>query len=276
MASLRGKVVLVDFWTYSCINCIRTLPYLKSWDARYRAKGLVIVGVHTPEFAFEHVVSNVRQAVRDEGIHYPVAIDDAYGTWQAYGNEYWPAHYLIDRSGHVREVHFGEGQYAETERDIQQLLGEPATTSLASTRVQAIVPSTDVGTPETYLGSERGAYTQPIAKNVMHRYVEPTTTDANEVTLQGDWKVGPQYLTAGAGATIRLSYTARRAYLVFGEKQDGKAANVRVDVTGTGPRIVKVDRDDLYNVASIPGPSSLRTLVAHVPPGVRAYSFTFG
>ena len=126
MEGLRGKVVLVDFWTYSCVNCIRTLPYLESWDARYRARGLVIVGVHTPEFAFEHVVSNVRGAVRELGIHYPVAIDDDYGTWQAYGNQYWPAHYLIDRTGHVREVHFGEGRYAETERAIQELLGEPA------------------------------------------------------------------------------------------------------------------------------------------------------
>jgi cytochrome c biogenesis protein CcdA/thiol-disulfide isomerase/thioredoxin len=276
MTGLRGKVVLVDFWTYSCINCIRTLPYLKSWDARYRARGLVIVGVHTPEFAFEHVVSNVRQAVHEQGIHYPVAIDNDYGTWQAYGNQYWPAHYLIDRRGHVREVHFGEGQYAQTERDIQQLLGEPAATALASTRVRAVTPSGDVGTPETYLGSERGEYAQKITKNVMRRYVEPAETNANEVTLQGDWKVGAQYLTAGPGASIRLSYTARRAYLVFGAPKDGKVASVRVSVTGAPVRTVKVDHDDLYNVASIPGPSSLRTLVAHVPPGVRAYSFTFG
>ena len=276
MRGLRGKVVLIDFWTYSCINCVRTLPYLTSWDARYRAKGLVIVGVHTPEFAFEHVVSNVRQATRQEGIHYPVAIDNDYGTWQAYGNQYWPAHYLIDRRGHVREVHFGEGQYAETERAIQQLLGEPATTELASTRVKAVVPSNDVQTPETYLGSERGTYTQTLTKNVMHRYVAPAASDANRVTLQGDWKVGPQYLTAGANASIRLPYTARRAYLVFGAPKNGKAASVRVDVTGAPARTVKVDHDDLYNVASIAGPSTQRTLVVHVPPGVRAYSFTFG
>ena len=118
--------MLIDFWTYSCINCIRTLPYVKSWDARYRDRGLVIVGVHTPEFAFEHVLANVRAAVRSHGIEYPVAIDNDYGTWQAYGNEYWPADYLIDRRGHVRDVHFGEGQYAATERAIQQLLGETA------------------------------------------------------------------------------------------------------------------------------------------------------
>jgi cytochrome c biogenesis protein CcdA/thiol-disulfide isomerase/thioredoxin len=276
MTGLRGKVVLVDFWTYSCVNCIRTLPYVKSWDARYRDRGLVIVGVHTPEFAFEHVVSNVREAIRNEGIRYPVAIDNDYGTWQAYGNEYWPADYLIDREGHVRDVHFGEGQYAETERAIQQLLGEPASSPLVSNRVKAIAPSTDVGTPETYLGTERGVYTQKIAANIMQRYVEPATTNANEVTLQGDWKVGKQYLTAGASASIHLNYTARRAYLVFGAAADGKAETVHVSISGGPARAVKVDHDDLYNVASIPGPASLRTLVVHVPAGVRAYSFTFG
>jgi cytochrome c biogenesis protein CcdA/thiol-disulfide isomerase/thioredoxin len=277
MAGLRGKVVLVDFWTYSCVNCIRTLPYVKSWDARYRDKGLVIVGVHTPEFAFEHVVSNVRAAIRDQGIHYPVAIDNDYGTWQAYGNQYWPADYLIDRAGHVRDVHFGEGQYAETERAIQQLLGEPATSSIVSNRVKAIAPSGDVGTPETYLGSERGTYTQTIVKNVMHHYVEPATTNPNEVTLQGDWKVGKQFLTAGAGASIHLDYTARRAYLVFGAAAHGKSESVHVNVSGGVPlRTVRVDHDDLYNVASVAGPASLRTLIAHVPPGLRAYSFTFG
>jgi cytochrome c biogenesis protein CcdA/thiol-disulfide isomerase/thioredoxin len=275
MTGLRGKVVLVDFWTYSCVNCVRTLPYLTSWDARYRAKGLVIVGVHTPEFAFEHVVSNVRAAVHGYGIHYPVAIDDAYGTWRAYGNEYWPADYLIDRRGHVRDVHFGEGAYAKTERDIQQLLGE-SRAPLATAHVDAIAPSLDTGTPETYLGSERGSYLQTIAKGVLHDYTEPSSTPANQVALQGSWKVGAQYLTAGRGASIRLRYQARRAYLVLGEAAGGAPAAVRVTVTGAATRSVKVDHDGLYNVASLPGPARLRTLVAHVPPGLRAYSFTFG
>jgi cytochrome c biogenesis protein CcdA/thiol-disulfide isomerase/thioredoxin len=275
LPALRGKVVLVDFWTYSCINCIRTLPYLRSWDARYRDKGLVIVGVHTPEFAFEHVVSNVRAAVHDDGIRYPVAIDNAYGTWQAYGNQYWPADYLIDKQGHVRDVHFGEGQYAETERDIQQLLGQPDS-SLVSRSVKAIAPSLDTGTPETYLGSERGTYEQRIVKGVMHRYVAPSASSPNEVSLQGSWKVEGQYLTAGPGASIRLRYQARRAYLVFGEAAGTGAEAVHVSVTGTPSRTVKVDHDGLYAVASTPGPARLRTLVATVPTGVRAYSFTFG
>ena len=275
MPALRGKVVLVDFWTYSCVNCVRTLPYLKTWDARYRAKGLVIVGVHTPEFAFEHVVSNVRAAVHGYGLRYPVAIDDAYGTWQAYGNQYWPADYLIDRAGHVRDVHFGEGAYAETERDIQQLLGQ-SPSALATTDVRAIAPSRDTGTPETYLGSERGSYAQAIVQGVMHRYSEPASTIANQVTLQGSWKVGTQYLTAGRSASIRLRYQARRAYLVFGKAAADAPASVRVRVTGAPARSVKVDHDGLYRVASLPGPARLRTLVADVPPGVRAYSFTFG
>jgi thiol-disulfide isomerase/thioredoxin len=276
MAGLRGKVVLIDFWTYSCVNCIRTLPYLRSWDARYRGKGLVIVGVHTPEFAFEHVVSNVREAIRKEGIRYPVAIDNEYATWRAFGNQYWPAHYLIDRRGHVRDVHFGEGQYAETERAIQELLGEPAASSLVSNHVKAVTPGTDVGTPEIYLGSARGVYAQKVVRNVMHGYVAPPATNANEVTLQGNWKVGTQYLTAGLGASIQLAYTARRAYLVFGAAARGKAETVHVKVTGAPARAVKVDHDDLYNVAAIPGPALLRRLVVHVPRGVRAYSFTFG
>jgi cytochrome c biogenesis protein CcdA/thiol-disulfide isomerase/thioredoxin len=275
MTALRGKVVLVDFWTYSCVNCVRTLPYLKSWDARYREKGLVIVGVHTPEFAFEHVVSNVRDAVHGYGLRYPVAIDDAYGTWQAYGNEYWPADYLIDRRGHVRDVHFGEGAYAETERDIQQLLGE-SRSPLATAHVEAVAPSHDTRTPETYLGSERGTYSQAIAKGVMHRYSEPASTPANQVALQGSWKVGGQYLTAGPGASIRLRYQARRAYLVLGQAAGAPPAPVRVTVTGATTRSVQVDHDGLYNVASLPGPARLRTLVARVPPGLRAYSFTFG
>ena len=126
MRDLRGKVVLVDFWTYTCINCLRTLPHLEAWDAAYREKGLVIVGVHTPEFAFEHSASNVEAAIRRLGVHYPVPLDNEYATWDAYSNQYWPAEYLVDRSGHVRHVHFGEGEYDQTEALIRRLLAAPA------------------------------------------------------------------------------------------------------------------------------------------------------
>ena len=275
LAALRGKVVLVDFWTYSCVNCIRTLPYLKSWDARYRANGLVIVGVHTPEFAFEHVVANVRRAVRDEGIRYPVAIDDDYKTWGAWQNQYWPAHYLIDRSGRVREVHFGEGDYALTESAIQELLGERASKPV-SAGVKAIAPSDDVRTPETYLGFERGSYAQAIRRGEMRAYVEPLAAQLNAVSLQGLWSVGRQYATAGADASIRLRYVARRAYVVFGIAPGARAARVRLTVSGAADRSVTVDHDGLYEVASAAGAAHERTLVAHVPAGLRAYSFTFG
>ena len=146
--------MLVDFWTYSCVNCIRTLPHLRAWDARYAKSGLVIVGVHTPEFAFEHVVGNVARAVGEHGIRYPVAVDNDYGTWNAYGNQYWPADYLIDRNGHIRDAHFGEGAYSETESKIRTLLGERASAPHAAP-TGAITASQKVETPETYLGRAR-------------------------------------------------------------------------------------------------------------------------
>src|SRR5436309_293264 len=148
LAGLRGKVVLVDFWTYSCINCLRTLPHLEAWDRAYRKAGLVIVGVHTPEFAFEHVVSNVRGAAHRLGVRYPIAIDNRYGTWEAYGNQYWPAEYLIDRSGHVRHAHFGEGEYDRTESLIRELLATRNVRLAKATRARDTTP-TDVITPES-------------------------------------------------------------------------------------------------------------------------------
>ena len=164
LAKLRGKVVLVDFWTYSCVNCIRTLPYLKAWYSRYHDAGLVIVGVHTPEFAFEHVVGNVRRAVREHDIRYPVAVDDGYKTWNAWANQYWPADYLIDRKGHVRDAHFGEGAYGQTEDNIRTLLGERASAPHAAPK-GAISVSGTVQSPETYLGTFRAHYSQDVHAN---------------------------------------------------------------------------------------------------------------
>jgi Thioredoxin like C-terminal domain/AhpC/TSA family len=273
--SLRGRVVVVQFWTYTCINWLRTQAYFRAWSQRYRDLGLVTIGVHTPEFAFEHVPSNVRQAVKSDGIHYPVAIDDAYGTWQAYSNEYWPADYLIDKSGHVRSVHFGEGDYTGMEHDIQQLLGERTSTLVAS-HVKAIAPSDDVETPETYLGFQRGVYVQKVVHDKLRAYHETSTPIPNQVTLNGSWNVQTQFITSGKGASLRLQYTARRAYLVLGKADGAAPRSVRISVDGAKARTVKVDHDGLYNVATILGPSRPRTLVAQLPPGVRAYSFTFG
>ena len=177
LPELRGKVVLVDFWTYSCINCLRTLPYLKAWDMRYRSKGLVILGVHTPEFSFEHDLGNVRSAVKRLGIRYPVALDNAYGTWKAYGNNYWPADYLIDQDGHVRDVHFGEGDYAQTESDIRLLLAAGKNEHLPKAGRDTDLTPKELRTPESYLGYLRiGNYTgSPLHTDQTAAYTFPAS-----------------------------------------------------------------------------------------------------
>ena len=273
LASLHGKVVLVDFWTYSCVNCIRTLPYLKAWNARYHDKGLVIVGVHTPEFAFEHVVSNVRRAVAEHGITYPVAVDDAYGTWNAYGNQYWPADYLIDRNGDVRDAHFGEGAYPQTEADIRELLGEHAAKPVAPKGV--VTASRTVATPETYLGTERGvAYEQQLTQGKDARYSAPPVVNPSHVALTGHWTVTAHEIVAGAGAHLLFRYIAPRIYLVAAPPPSG-SATLGVTVDGHAKAAVKVSSDDLYQLAhmSTAGPHLLDLTV---PAGTVLYSFTFG
>jgi cytochrome c biogenesis protein CcdA/thiol-disulfide isomerase/thioredoxin len=273
LAGLHGKVVLVDFWTYSCVNCIRTLPYLKAWNARYASKGLVIVGVHTPEFAFEHVVGNVRRAVAEHGIKYPVAVDDAYGTWNAYGNQYWPADYLIDRNGDLRDAHFGEGAYAQTEADIRSLLGEHGGKPVKPKGV--VTASRMVATPETYLGTERGvAYTQQVqqGKNALYT-ASPATIDPNHVALTGHWTVKYHQIIAGADAHLLFRYFAPRIYLVAAPPSGG-AATLGVSVDGHAKAGVKVASDDLYLLAHMPAGTHLLDLT--VPAGTTLYSFTFG
>jgi cytochrome c biogenesis protein CcdA/thiol-disulfide isomerase/thioredoxin len=274
LASLHGKVVLVDFWTYSCVNCIRTLPYLKQWYARYARDGLVIVGVHTPEFAFEHVIGNVEQAVSEHGIRYPVAVDDGYGTWNAWGNQYWPADYLIDRNGDVRDAHFGEGGYGQTEDDIRTLLGEPTTAAL-SRPAGALTPSSTIGTPETYLGTYRAAaYHQQLRAGRDAAYSAPARVAPNQVALAGHWDVEQHQIVSGHGARLLFRYTAPRIYLVAAPPAGGSARlHVRVD----GRRLpdVTVPRDDLYQLAHLAG-SGPHLLRLDLPPGTTLYSFTFG
>ena len=271
---LRGKVVLVDFWTYSCVNCIRTLPYLKAWYARYHRDGLVIVGVHTPEFAFEHVVSNVQRAVREHGIRYPVAVDDRYGTWDAWANQYWPADYLIDRNGDVRDAHFGEGGYTQTQGDIRKLLGQKASGPMAQAK-GAITPSTQVETPETYLGTYRAqAYTQALQPNTDVDYGAPAAVPTNAVELAGHWRVESHQIVAGAGAKLLFEYVAPRIYLVAAPPKTGPVT-LGVSVDGSPNAAVRVPDDDLYQLAHMPtaGPHKL---VLSVPAGTSLYSFTFG
>jgi cytochrome c biogenesis protein CcdA/thiol-disulfide isomerase/thioredoxin len=269
-ASLRGRVVLVDFWTYSCINCLRTLPHLKAWDAAYRKAGLTIVGVHTPEFAFEHVPSNVRKATRELGVRYPVAIDDDYKTWDAYQNGAWPTEYLIDRKGDIREIKEGEGDYDGTERTIRKLLGEPATAQLAS--VKDTTPEHPT-TPESYLGwerLERYAGSQVVPDRIVP-YKFPRTVPLNTLAYDGLWRVERQRIVAIDRSRLRLHFLAQAVYLVLGGH-----GRIKVLVNGTPVRTVRVDGlNRLYTLLRYP---KLREgeLELQFTPGVTAYAFTFG
>jgi cytochrome c biogenesis protein CcdA/thiol-disulfide isomerase/thioredoxin len=272
LKKLRGKVVLVDFWTYSCINCLRTLPHVKAWYRAYRARGLVVLGVHTPEFAFEHVPSNVEGAVHRLGIEYPVALDNDYGTWNAFQNQYWPAKYLIDRRGHLRYYHFGEGEYDTTEARIRSLLGESAGTLPVAAELSDPTPKT-VLTPETYLGYQRLArFAQTkITRDQFAEYSFPERPlQQSELAYSGTWKVTPEEIVAGLGARLRLSFIARNVHLVLGGR-----GSVLVYLDGTLKRTVRVDGSRLYTLLRMP---SLTTglLELRFTPGVRGYAFTFG
>jgi cytochrome c biogenesis protein CcdA/thiol-disulfide isomerase/thioredoxin len=268
LSQLRGKVVLIDFWTYSCINCLRTLPHLKAWYAAYHSKGLVIIGVHTPEFAFEHVTSNVRAAVQRLGITYPVVQDNDYKTWDNYANQYWPAEYLIDRTGHVRHTHFGEGEYNVTEQLIRKLLDDRGATAH---QVPDLTP-TELVTPETYLGSERiqnyiGSTLRPGRRAI---YLPAATLPQDDLTYGGTWTIGPQEVVAGPGALLRLHFHANNVYVVLGGR-----GTVRALVDGKPAGTIHVNAYRLYTVRSSLTLADA-TLELRFSPGVKGYSFTFG
>jgi thiol-disulfide isomerase/thioredoxin len=271
LASLRGKVVLLDFWTYSCINCLRTLPHLKAWYTAYHRDGLEIIGVHTPEFAFEHVTSNVQAAVKRLGIPYPVMQDNAYATWNAYGNQYWPAEYLIDKTGHIREADFGEGSYADTETAIRELLGTAA--SVPATAVSNATP-TELTTPESYLGFDRldpARYVgSKIARNMPVTYTAPTTLAQNTLAYSGRWTVQGQRIVAGSDAGLVLHFHAKNVYLVLGGK-----GSVSVAIPGMATTTTKVDAYKLYTLR-MSGAVADALLKLRFTPGVQAYAFTFG
>jgi len=272
IAGLRGKVVLVDFWTYSCINCLRTLPHLRALYTAYHRRGLEIVGVHTPEFAFEHVLSNVRGATKDLHVDWPVALDNGYETWNAYSNEYWPAEYLIDRTGHLRRYRFGEGDYAGTAAAVRQLLGAGAGSRRPATVADAT--PTEVTTPETYLGSARLDPSRyrgtPVRPGVPGRFVFPEQLARDGFSYSGGWTVGAQRAVAGPGARIRLHFHARDVYVVLGGH--GRVSTL-VDGHPTGA--FRVDSNRLYT--AVRG-RRVRDAVLELrfTPGVDAYSFTFG
>ena len=273
LASLRHEVVLVDFWTYSCINCQRSLPHVEAWHARYRNDGLVVVGVHTPEFAFEHVISNVKAAAAQLGVRYPIAIDNNYATWQAYGNEGWPAEYLIDGTGLLRYSSAGEGDYAGTESLIRQLLvdNRPGLKLPPPTEVANRTP-TEVMTPETYLGYDRidNLY-ETLTKGKATDYTLPGSTPPDYFEIGGTWTVNAEEMTAGPGAVLAYDVTAKDVYLVI-----AGSGQVSVSVDGKTTRSFTVGGiPKLYTLVDSPQ-TFTGDLKVTFTPGIEAYDLTFG
>ncbi len=264
----QGRVVLVDFWTYSCINCQRTLPHLIAWDEAYREDGLTIIGVHSPEFGFEHEIDNVRERAGGFGIAYPIALDNDFRTWTAYGQRYWPAKYLIDKSGRVRYVHYGEGDYDKTEELIRQLLAEDAKAPTGHAAPVADAPVL-ANTPETYLGYQRAAgYRHAIAPDRAHNY-SGVGTQSGWVSLSGTWTVGGEHVAAGPGASLALSYSSAKVHLVLGGE-----GRVTVTQNGIVHEVHVTGAPTLYELRS--GPAGRSTLHLDFDPGLTAYAFTFG
>jgi cytochrome c biogenesis protein CcdA/thiol-disulfide isomerase/thioredoxin len=296
--SLKGKVVLIDFWTYSCINCLRTIPYIKAWAEKYKDHGLVVIGVHTPEFAFERDVDNVRRAVSDLKIGYPVAIDNDYKVWRAFDNEYWPAHYFIDAEGRTRYHHFGEGDYDGSERVIQRLLAEAGNggvpqslVSVAASGAEAAPSEGDDKSPETYIGYNRADnFVSPggIVEDENHLY-DSADPKLNQWSLSGDWLVSGERatLTSDNGKII-YRFHARDLHLVLGPTADGKPIQFRVTIDGQAPgedHGADTDADGhgvvngqrLYQLIRQSGAIKDRTFeIQFLDPGVHAYAFTFG
>jgi cytochrome c biogenesis protein CcdA/thiol-disulfide isomerase/thioredoxin len=271
MAGLRGKVVLVDFWTYTCINCLRTLPYLRAWDTRYRDRGLTIVGVHTPEFEFEKDTVNVRDAIARNGLRYPVAQDNDYGTWNAWGNQYWPAKYLIDASGQVRYAHFGEGDYDETEQAIRSLLPSKDLGPRAG-RQPGEVPG--AATPETYLGAARAERWLPPVRRGVHDYPGIARLPDDHFALGGRWRVDDESAEAVENATLRAHVRGKSVYLVLGSR-GAKPRTVAVSLDGKPVERITVRRQRLYTLVKR-SRSEEHNLTLRFEAGVAGYAFTFG
>jgi cytochrome c biogenesis protein CcdA/thiol-disulfide isomerase/thioredoxin len=287
MRGLRGRVVLIDFWTYSCINCLRTLPYLKAWDARYRKDGLTIVGVHSPEFPFEKDAGNVEEAVERNGIRYPVVQDNELATWSAWGNQYWPAEYFVDSRGRVRFSHFGEGEYGEKEQVIRELLAEAGhSPGAAEPRVHAVAASPRTTTPETYLGAARAErFTNSQLSPGRHDFNGAPPPPTNEFAYHGSWRITLESATAGDGASLALHFGARRVYMVLGPT-GGRARRMRVLLDGrpipaalagadVHGGVVTISSQRLYELVDLPRVEQ-HVLELRPEAGVEGYSFTFG
>jgi thiol-disulfide isomerase/thioredoxin len=296
---LRGKVVVVDFWTYTCINWLRTLPYVRAWAEKYRDTGLVTIGVHSPEFPFEHTVDNVRRAVKDMRVDYPVAIDNEFAVWRAFGNQYWPALYIVDAKGHLRYHHFGEGDYEQSERAIQQLLTDAGASGIGSELVSVDPRGAEVAadwsnlkSSENYVGHERTeGFASPGGATLAkpHVYAVPTRLTLNHWALSGEWTVQKQAVVSNqANGRIAYRFHARDLHLVMGPAAPATSVRFRVLIDGQPPGAAHgVDVDDhgagtvmdqrLYQLIRQPGPIADRQFeIEFLDPGVEALCFTFG
>lgn len=298
--SLRGKVVLVDFWTYSCVNCLRTLPYVRAWSQKYGQHGLVVVGVHTPEFDFEGEAANVQRAVKDLGIGYPVAVDSQRVLWDRFGVQAWPAFYFVDAKGRIRHEQLGEGRYAQAERLIQQLLREAGHRDVPNDLVaprgegtQAAVGVRPPASDETYLGAARAegfvAASGDLRTGRSMSYVPSAQLGLNQWTLAGTWSVGAEQIElAKAGGRIAFRFKARDLHLVMGPSQAGRAVRFKVRIDGQAPGADhgsdidtdgkgRIDAQRLYQLVrqSTDGRERLFE-IEFIDEGARAYAFTFG
>jgi cytochrome c biogenesis protein CcdA/thiol-disulfide isomerase/thioredoxin len=289
LAGLRAqhRVVLIDFWTYSCINCLRTLPYVKAWDRRYRANGLTVIGVHTPEFPFERSAPNVATAIGDNGIRYPVAQDNEEATWNAFGNQYWPAKYLIDDRGRVRYAHFGEGEYGVTEAAIRSLLREAGARRLGGTTdVRAQQASAGISTPESYLGAARAErFANGPIESGSHDYgTAPENLPPDSLAYGGHWRISPLIAQAESGAQLRLRFNAQRVFLVLGSPGRKRSLRVLLDghplpdrLAGSDVRggTARISQQRLYRLVDLGGVED-HVLTLTPDAGIRGYAFTFG
>lgn len=285
IAGLKGKVVLVDFWTYSCINCVRILPYVTAWDRRYRDKGLVIVGVHSPEFEFEKNIDNIKTAAARYGVNYPIAVDNNLSTWGSFQNQYWPAHYLIDQNGQVVYMHYGEGDYDITENNIRYLLG--IKTKAETLDVPVATPTTSGETTETYLGSARASHFDgmPVLKIGIATYSPASKLPEHHWTLGGPWKIEKEKITSESNdSALRLNFTSKKVFLVLGvASAQPQKITLKLNGQSLGSNAGKDVRNDsvaitghaLYELVSQPMPQNA-ILEIHATPGVEAYAFTFG
>lgn len=290
LKDLRGKVVLVDFWTYSCINCQRTFPYLKSWNEKYKDKGLVIIGVHSPEFEFEKNPGNVAKALKDFGITYPVVQDNNFATWRAYNNRYWPAKYFIDKNGNIRYTHFGEGEYDESEKVIQELLKE-AGSDVSSMQINNPEYQINAKTPETYLGYKRMENLVPvqeISENSNFNYVAPKDISQNKFAFSGVWNVMDEYSNAQKGAQLLLNFDAQQVFLVMRPKDPANPGKVKVylddklvsESGAAGDSVINnevtVNSDQLYKLIKLSSPGKHILKLEFLDSNTEIYAFTFG